>query len=307
MKHKRVYDDIRKRANLEQYDVIHAHSLFSNGFIAYRIHQLIGLPYVVAVRNTDVNLFFRRMPHLRGLGVEILRNAGRIIFISQPYKQYTLDCFIPKASKDMIREKSVVVPNGIDNFWHENSYVDRIPPEGKSLNIIYVGAVNRNKNIDATIIACNLLIEEDFDVRFTVVGRIENRKYVRMIRKHPFVRYIPHCNKEELIDYYRKTDIFVMPSKRETFGLVYAEAMTQGLPVIYTRGQGFDGQFPEGTVGYSVSHNSPIEISDRIKDILDNYASISENCRINSAKFNWDRLTNDYIKTYYEVVESSTV
>ena len=37
---------------------------------------------------------------------------------------------------------------------------------------------------------------------------------------------------------YRENDIYVMPSIIETFGLVYAEAMSQGLPVIYTRGQG---------------------------------------------------------------------
>lgn len=40
-----------------------------------------------------------------------------------------------------------------------------------------------------------------------------------------------------------------MPSHKETFGLVYAEAMSQGLPIIYTKNQGFDGQFPDGYVG----------------------------------------------------------
>jgi len=43
-----------------------------------------------------------------------------------------------------------------------------------------------------------------------------------------------------------------MPSITETFGLVYAEALSQGLPVLYTRGQGFDRQFEEGEVGYAV-------------------------------------------------------
>ena len=43
-----------------------------------------------------------------------------------------------------------------------------------------------------------------------------------------------------------------MPSRYETFGLVYGEAMSQGLPIIYSKGQGVDGYFKEGTVGYGV-------------------------------------------------------
>ena len=68
-----------------------------------------------------------------------------------------------------------------------------------------------------------------------------------------------------------------MPSKTETFGLVYAEAMSQGLPVIYTRGQGFDGQFEEGEVGYSVDCKDKKEISMKIIDIINNYDVISRN------------------------------
>ena len=43
-----------------------------------------------------------------------------------------------------------------------------------------------------------------------------------------------------------------MTSLGESFGLTYAEAMSQGVPVIYSKGQGFDGQFKEGVVGYHV-------------------------------------------------------
>ena len=40
---------------------------------------------------------------------------------------------------------------------------------------------------------------------------------------------------------------FCLPSHAETFGLVYVEAMSQGLPIIY-EGQGFDKQFQDGEV-----------------------------------------------------------
>ena len=58
LKHERVIKDLRGRSNMEQYNMAHAHSLFSNGYIAYRLKKELGLPYIVAVRNTDVNVFF---------------------------------------------------------------------------------------------------------------------------------------------------------------------------------------------------------------------------------------------------------
>jgi glycosyltransferase involved in cell wall biosynthesis len=68
----------------------------------------------------------------------------------------------------------------------------------------------------------------------------------------------------ELIDIYRANDIFVMPSFTESFGLVYAEAISQGLPVVYSIGQGFDRQFPEGEVGYHADPNSAQSVADAI-------------------------------------------
>ena len=43
------------------------------------------------------------------------------------------------------------------------------------------------------------------------------------------------------------------------------------MPVIYTRGQGFDGQFEDGEVGYSVNCFDAEEIADRIEDVINNY------------------------------------
>lgn len=51
--------------------------------------------------------------------------------------------------------------------------------------------------------------------------------------------------KKQLREAFSISDIFVMPSKPETFGLVYVEALSQGLPILYAKGEGFDGYFDE--------------------------------------------------------------
>ena len=92
-----------------------------------------------------------------------------------------------------------------------------------------------------------------------------------------------------------------MPSHTETFGLTYAEAMTQGLPVIYTRGQGFDGQFSEGTVGYSVNSCDAAELAENIVKICEHYPELSKNCVQSVQRFQWDKIVQEYLRIYTEI------
>ena len=48
-------------------------------------------------------------------------------------------------------------------------------------------------------------------------------------------------DKKTLKNLYRENDMFVMPSKNETFGLVYIEALLQGLPILYAKNEGIEG------------------------------------------------------------------
>ena len=98
-------------------------------------------------------------------------------------------------------------------------------------------------------------------------------------------------------------NIFVMPSKHETFGLTYVEAMSQGIPVIYTKDEGFDGFFEDGKVGYSIKYNDYIDMSDKIKLIIKNYEAISNDCITEALKFNWKDISLRYIKEYRDVIE----
>lgn len=93
-----------------------------------------------------------------------------------------------------------------------------------------------------------------------------------------------------------------MPSRYETFGLVYAEALSQGLPVIYTRGQGFDGQIPDGEVGYSVRYDDVDEIVEKIILIYNNYDSYSSKIKNYIYKFNWENIADDYNRIYEGIV-----
>lgn len=191
----------------------------------------------------------------------------------------------------------MVIPNGIDDFFLKNT-----PEPGNKvsvpLELLYAGEINSNKNLELTVQAAKLLREQGIEVRLTAVGDIQEEKYRGLLEDTSFVSYFPRCPKEEILQHLRESDIFVMPSHTETFGLVYAEAMSQGVPVLYTRGQGFDGQFPEGTVGYPVSDSDPVELAEKIRQVAENYSSLSANCLANVSRFDWHTIAKEYQHIY---------
>lgn len=88
-----------------------------------------------------------------------------------------------------------------------------------------------------------------------------------------------------------------MVSKPETFGLVYVEALSQHLPIIYAKGQGFDGFYPDGYVGYPAEAGSSVDIADKIEQLMKNYAAIERNVELlNLDKdFSWGNIAQKYL------------
>ena len=300
-KHKKIYKDILLKYKLTDYSLIHAHSLFTNGSIALKVKEKYGIPYIVAVRNTDVNVFFKYMIHLRRLGIQILKEASRIIFLSESYKYITLEKYVPEQLKEEILEKSEVIPNGIDEFWFRNIKTTNKKQPDDVVKLLYVGVINKNKNVLTTVKAIDKLKRKGINATLTVVGKIEDYNVYRKILSSSNVYYKTPRPKEELIKIYRSNDIFVMPSITESFGLVYAEAMSQAMPVIYSEGQGFDKQFEEGEVGYHVRPLDSQDLADKILMILKHYRNISNRCIKNVDRFNWDLITMKYLKVYNHV------
>jgi glycosyltransferase involved in cell wall biosynthesis len=304
-KQKKTLGAVYANYDVHNLDLIHAHTLFSTGYTAYKLNKEYGIPYVVAVRNTDVNLFFNRMIHLRRLGVHVLEHADRIIFLSPVYAETVIKKFVPNALKESIARKIEIIPNGIDDFFFQNMQ-KRKSRSGKCIHIIHVGNIDKNKNVISTIAAITLLMKEGYEIEFTLVGEITDSKLRQIVDETDFVKYYGKCPKERVLSYLRDANILVMPSHHETFGLVYAEAMSQGLPVIYTKGQGFDGQFEEGTVGYHVDAKDPHDIAEKIKKVLNNYEQLSSNCLSSVGKFDWKHIAEQYESVYKDVLKQAS-
>ena len=286
-------------------DIVHAHFLFSDGAIALEYYYKFNTPYIVAVRNTDINYFFKYMIHLRNTGIEILKHASKIIFLSSSYKFQLLNNYIPNDIRKDIESKSLVIPNGVAPFWIENIFKSNKILKNP-ISIVYVGDFSKNKNIQNTISALSLMRKNGLQIIFSIVGGggdYQNQIFKLIRSNSSWIKYFPRTNnKSELKSIFQESHIFCMPSKFETFGLAYIEAMTQGLPVVFTKNQGIDGYFEAGEIGVAVENNNIENFILGIHEILNNYKFMSNNCLKHSKLFSWDIISHQYLELYKSLI-----
>ncbi|WP_287564977.1 glycosyltransferase family 4 protein [Parabacteroides sp.] len=296
---------VRQNLDWSRISLIHATTCCVEGAIAYELSKRFHIPYIVAVRNTDLNTYYKYLFWHRGYFRKILYDSQRVIFISHRYKDKTITLFHNVIQRKHICQKSEVVFNGVNSSFLLNRVSRKTFPflYGR---IVYVGAINRNKNLLNVIKAIALLRKDGWNISYTIVGkgkRGEETGYLEQVEReshrNSWIKLLPEQSSEALIDIYRQSDIFAMCSFHETFGLVYAEALSQGIPIIYSEGEGFDGVFPEGEVGYHAIPSSPQDIANKLRLVLKNYEEISRRVSaLSLEQFDWDGVAQHYTALY---------
>jgi glycosyltransferase involved in cell wall biosynthesis len=281
---------VMQRALEDCFDVakaglIHAHFLFTDGTLAWRMHERFGVPFVVTVRpTTDIFAFMRFRRDLLPTAVRTLRAASAVVCLTPAGSAQLLDR-LPVSERKSVESKLQIVPNAIGTFWHEAP--DRLDErEDSSIRLISISDMSPNKNVRTIIEATSILMRRHGAVRLTLIGG--NRR--RLPNSLPsWVDYMPHvADRVKLRDILRRHDVFVMPSFAETFGLVYVEALSQGLPVIFSRGQAVDGLFTEGVVASAVDPHSPRSVANAVEKLALSRRVSWRQCIYEAESFRWE-------------------
>lgn len=297
---KRLCRALKNNPELYNFDIIHAHTLYSDGFLAYLAHRKLNIPYVITVRTTDVSLYERFAPHWRMMARKVLENAQCVVFMSSGHKRY-----IERKYKNHL-PKTVVIPNGVDQFWIENSILSKTKQSMNGRRAVYLGVINKNKNIRKAIIAFFSEVCSSEDL-FYVIGGAAGDFYAvygalpedvqdRMV----FVEKTE--NQEFLRDYLRNSDLLIMPSYMETFGLVYLEAISQCTPIVFSTDRGIDGLFESGAVGYSCDPSDLESIKVAVRQTLEKFPNgldFEPTGKNPVEDFSWDAVSSRYLKEVY--------
>lgn len=301
-----IVRDVESKVNLSQVDCIHATTLFSDGAVALELKKKYGIPYIVAVRNTDVNVFMRFTPHLWTVHREVIQQAEKVIFISPNLQKRVANHWTLAKQAGILAQKGMVVPNGLNEFWLQN--LDPLHNGDVPNSIVYVGKFDTNKNVLRLMHAVFRLRSAIPGIHLNLIGGGGEQEHtVKQLVEHFPALFSYHgkiTDKELLRNMYRKNRVFAMPSKKETFGLVYLEAMSQGLHVLYTREEGIDGMFSK-KVGEAVNAFSEEEICDGLEKLLSHPEDYEKLQPSDFDGFDWDKIAQLYFSMYSEIIHNA--
>lgn len=296
-KAKRSVPAIENSVDLSRVTKMHAHTLFTDGSIALALHKKYNIPYIVTLRYSDIEAIWKYEPHLHAMAREILRRAHKVVFLSGTARDKVLSKWLHGKDRALMEQKTAVIPNGIAPEW-----LDGETREGfeSPLRVGFAGKmVKRKRPQDAleAVHAANAAgtpcvlraVGEGKLMNDLVAGLDEGDAYLGVAN-----------GMEAMKRFYAGVDVLLVPSSAETFGMVYLEAMSQGVPVLYTRGQGFDGQFPEGEVGYSVICGNVKQQSQMIAEITKDYAQRSARCIEHAKEYAWPIIAKKWMQLYQE-------
>ena len=294
----RTVKEIEKTVDLNSVSCIHATNLFSDGMTALELHRKYGIPYLVAVRNSDLNEFLRYLPHLWWVHRAVIEGAAKVVFITPNLRQRLLKHPTLFGMRDEAEQKSIVISNGLNAFWINNIQIENTATPH---HLLYAGNFTRNKNLPRLIRALESLRGEFPDLHLDVAGAGGNgEKQVLALMQH-HADWITYHGKITDLDamksLYRANRIFAMPSKSETFGLVYVEALSQGLSVLWSQGEAIDGMFPE-TIGESVNPLNVNDIAAKLRKMMAQPESYKALPSDTFEAFRWPAIAQQYAILY---------
>lgn len=160
-----------------------------------------------------------------------------------------------------------VIPNVIPDYFK----FDTTEKNTDIFSFIAVGNLIEPKCFGLLIDTFDMLYKENKNVSLTIVGKgpleSELKKKVNEKGLSNSISLIGAIPNRKLVDLYNKADCFVLPSRFETFGVVYAEALCTGTPIISTQNGGIDDIYEDGC-GYIVAVDNENELKDAMERIM---------------------------------------
>jgi glycosyltransferase involved in cell wall biosynthesis len=247
------------------FDLIHAHFIYPDGVIAARLGARYGIP-VLTTEHASWLPWLVDYPRVRRSVERALLNIRLITTVSDAVRQQAED--IAKGAAPV-----AVLPNVVDDDVFTLGAETRDPNQ-----LVFVGVVRRVKGLDVLVRALALLAPERPALRLLVVGNPYYRAYRRdeeAVRRligelglENRIRFAGQASPRETAVALRSSALLVLPSRRESFGVVLIEALACGTPVVATRCGGPD-EILTSDVGHLAPPDDPPALARAIAEALD--------------------------------------
>ncbi len=303
-------------------DVVYVTDTYSVGYFAYWLKRITGKQYILrfagdSAWETAVNkgwtrdyitdfqekVYDKKIEKIKERRKIILVNADRIIAVCNFLGELA-------ARIGVSREKIKVIYNSIDFAKREGRRIGLRERFGKDAKImVYSGRLVPWKGISTVIKIMPKLINKLGNVNFLVLGDgPESEKLKKLasgIDVREKVHFLGRISHDEIINYLRESDLFVLNTNYEGLSHAILEAMDSGAPVVTTAVGGNPEIIDNGKDGLLIHYNNKEELFEAAVKILTNddfKKSLIENAKEKLKKFNWEQNVKETIKVIKETI-----
>ena len=276
-------------------DVIHYHEPFTAGMIAVMMARYLKKPVVGTIHIDPMHISYHSIRFDNGKIAKLLvgfmaRQSDAMVFVSN----YQLETYRPFLPGDISLR---VIHPGIPDYFFESkkaSFCKRV---------ITVTRLAPEKNLEFGLRVVSE-VQKFLDFEYLVVGEGPEKKKLEKLAKKLKVRvsFLGGVRREKLPEIYSSSSVFFLPSKYETFGLVFAEAMACGLPVVCLN----SGSAPEvvGEAGFVCEENLDL-VAKSLKSLLTDekvWEDKSVLAKKRSERFRLENSVKEHLKLYEELL-----
>jgi glycosyltransferase involved in cell wall biosynthesis len=222
------------------YDVINAHFVIPSGLPAVFLAKIFRKPLVISILGGDIydpskKWSPHRHPSLQVLIGWLLRQANRIVAESNDIKE--------KAARYYVYSRQAeTIPLGfVQPQYQKVTRADLGLPEDQII-LISVGRLVKRKGYEYAIRAVSHLVKKGHWIKYLIIGEGPEERALQNLSKELkieeniiFLGYVPE---EVKYRYLSQSDIYLLPSLHEGFGVCLLEAMYCGLPIVATNNGG---------------------------------------------------------------------
>ncbi|MEM9053096.1 MAG: glycosyltransferase [Bacteroidota bacterium] len=246
-------------SDTKRVDLIHVHASYPGALIAYKLHKEYQIPYVISLHMSPFPF-----PELldgqaiQGALKESLDHSHALIASSPS---------LHDRAEALELENLVTIPPFADT-----SLFCPAPTKDKSskYRILCVGRLEKQKGFDILLDALRL-IKHELSTKVEIVGDGGERALLDNLIAQNDLEEIVELHglgtREQVKDKMQKCDLFILPSRHETFGIVLAEAMACGKPVVATQCGGPESIVTTDT-GVLCPMENPEALAEAIKQAL---------------------------------------
>lgn len=225
---------------------------------------------------------------------QVLKKAKVHICYGHLYKQYLLH-------KNISPENIFIAQNTIDveKILNRNFSPEFSREEGH-IKVLYVGALIKNKKLEAAMLAVQKMRQKGYFIEFNIVGggRILN-ELQNFVAEHAMGKYINIVGPkygEELTAYFLNADVFLLTGSG---GLAINEAMAYGLPIISTVGDGTVKDLIDQNGFLLTQFGNVDEISDKLETFIHLNPEIKREMSLQSKKIIREKASLQNMVNYY--------